>query len=225
MEQSSMTAEQQACEQHFIANAVQQPDGRFVVRLPTKLDPKQLGSSRLSAERRLDARERRLERHPDLKGPPWLSHEPSSWPTSEVNSPMHNFELKKVHVARLHSPEDFTQRFYKLTRLTRVIAYCRRFIQNCRHPKVNRQINTLSPQELNYALTCCVKVVQQISYVQEFKELTETQEVAVNSSLKTLHPFIDKEGLLRVGRRLRHSTLPYRTIHQMILPAIIIFQN
>jgi hypothetical protein len=47
----------------------------------------------------------------------------------------------------------------------------------------------------------------------------ETQEVAVNSSLKTLHPFIDKEGLLRVGGRLRHSTLPYQTLHQMILPA------
>jgi hypothetical protein len=67
MEQSSMTAKQQACEQHFIANTVEQPDERFVVRLPTKLDPKQLGSSRLSAERRLHAIERRLERHPDLK--------------------------------------------------------------------------------------------------------------------------------------------------------------
>jgi hypothetical protein len=31
------------------------------------MDPKQLGSSRLSAERRLHAIERRLEQHPDLK--------------------------------------------------------------------------------------------------------------------------------------------------------------
>jgi hypothetical protein len=153
------------------------------------------------------------------KGPPWLSHEPSSWPTTEVNSSMHNTEVKKVHVARIQSPEDFTQRFSKLTRLIRVIACCRRFIQNCRQPKANRQINTLSPQELDHALTCCVKAVQQISYAQELKELTETQEVAGNSCLKTLHPFIDKEGLLRVGGRLRHSALPYQTIHQMILPA------
>jgi transposase InsO family protein len=64
-----------------------------------------------------------------------------------------------------------------------------------------------------------VKAVQQFSYAQEFKELMEKQEVAVNSSLKTLHPFIDKEGLIRVGGRLRHSTLPYQIIHQMILPA------
>ena len=45
----------------------QQQHGRFVVRLPTKMDPKQLGSTRLSAERRLHAIERRLERDPELK--------------------------------------------------------------------------------------------------------------------------------------------------------------
>jgi len=61
VEQSTMTKEQQACEQHFISHTTQQPDGRFVVRLPTKMDPKLLGSSRLSAERRLHIFERRLE--------------------------------------------------------------------------------------------------------------------------------------------------------------------
>ena len=62
-----MTKEQQACEQYFITHTTQQDDGRFVVRLPTKMDPKQLGSSRLSAEGRLHAIERRLEREPELK--------------------------------------------------------------------------------------------------------------------------------------------------------------
>jgi len=47
----------------------------------------------------------------------------------------------------------------------------------------------------------------------------EQQEVAGSSSLKTLHPFIDKEGLLRVGGRLQQSTLPYQTMLQMILPS------
>jgi len=61
--------------------------------------------------------------------------------------------------------------------------------------------------------------VQQESYTHELKELGEKQVVAVNSVLKTLHPFIDNEGLIRVGGRLRHSTLPYQTRHQLILPA------
>jgi len=68
-------------------------------------------------------------------------------------------------------------------------------------------------------------MVQQMSCAQEIKELVETQEVAVNSSLKTLHPFLDKEGLLRVRGRLQHSTLPYQTRHHMILPANHHFTN
>jgi hypothetical protein len=62
-----MTAEQQSCEELFLTHTTRQQDGRFVVRFPTKIDPNQLGTSRLSAERRLHAIERRLERDPGLK--------------------------------------------------------------------------------------------------------------------------------------------------------------
>jgi len=61
-------------------------------------------------------------------------------------------------------------------------------------------------------------MVQQISYAQEMKDLMEHQEVTATSSLKTLHPFIDQEGLLRVGGRLQQSMLLYQAMHQMILP-------
>jgi hypothetical protein len=67
MEQSTMTAEQKACEDHFLTHTTHQPDGRFVVKLPTKMEPTKLGASRLSAERRLHATERRLERDPGLR--------------------------------------------------------------------------------------------------------------------------------------------------------------
>jgi hypothetical protein len=62
-----MTAEQKACKDHFLTHTTQQSGGRFVVKLPTKMEPTHLGTSRLSAEQRLHAIERRLEREPDLK--------------------------------------------------------------------------------------------------------------------------------------------------------------
>jgi len=62
-------------------------------------------------------------------------------------------------------------------------------------------------------------MAQQISYAQEMKDLMEQQQVTTSSSLKTLHPFIDKEGLLREGGRLQQSMLPYQAMHQMILPS------
>jgi len=128
-------------------------------------------------------------------------------------------EIRNVHVAVRQVPNDIISRFSKLNRLIRVIAHCRRFISNCRNSKANRETTTLSTQELDEALTSCVKIAQKISYAQEIKELGETQEIAINSALKTLHPFIDNEGLLGVGGRIQHSTLPYQTRHQMILPA------
>ena len=152
------------------------------------------------------------------KGPQWLTQRPSNWPRTVVTTPTDNLEVRTVHLACLKPSEDITQRFSKLNRLIRVIAYCKRFISNCRNSKANRQSTTLSTQELDQALTCCVKTVQ-VSYAQEFKELGEKHVVAVNSSLKTLHPFLDKEGLLRVGGRLQHYTLPYQIRHQMILPS------
>jgi hypothetical protein len=67
VQQSTMTAEHQACEEHFLTHTTQLPDGKFVVKLPTKMEPNQLGASHLSAERRLGAIECRLERDPELK--------------------------------------------------------------------------------------------------------------------------------------------------------------
>jgi len=56
-----MTAENQVCKQHVVTHTNEQNDGGSVVRLPTNMDPKQLGSSRLTAERILHIFERRLE--------------------------------------------------------------------------------------------------------------------------------------------------------------------
>ena len=61
VEQSSMSTKQQACKQYFNTNTTHQQNGRFVVRLPTKVETKQFGSSRLSAEQRLHVMESRLE--------------------------------------------------------------------------------------------------------------------------------------------------------------------
>ena len=43
-------------------------------------------------------------------------------------------------------------------------------------------------------------------------------QVSSKSQLQPLHPFLDKEGYLHVGGRLRHSHLPYDSKYQLILP-------
>jgi hypothetical protein len=62
-----MTPEQQACEEHFLTQTTQQPNGRYIVRLPTKGETNQLGNSRLSVERRLHAIQRRQKQDSEHK--------------------------------------------------------------------------------------------------------------------------------------------------------------
>ena len=55
-----MTTEQQVCKQHVITHTFQEDVVGSDVRLPTKMDPYQLRTTRLSAERRLYIFERKL---------------------------------------------------------------------------------------------------------------------------------------------------------------------
>ena len=56
-----MTTDEQVCKKHVIHTKTQQDDGRSDVRLPTMMNAKQLGTSRLAAERKLHILECRLE--------------------------------------------------------------------------------------------------------------------------------------------------------------------
>jgi hypothetical protein len=51
VEQSTITSEQQACEGHAIIHTTKQSDGRPVVKLPSKMEPNQLGTSYLCRAR------------------------------------------------------------------------------------------------------------------------------------------------------------------------------
>jgi hypothetical protein len=61
------TKEEKACEEHFVKTVSRKPDGRYVVRLPTKDCISKLGESRNTALKRLQQVQRRLEIDPDRK--------------------------------------------------------------------------------------------------------------------------------------------------------------
>ncbi|GFT64071.1 integrase catalytic domain-containing protein [Trichonephila clavipes] len=55
-------------------------------------------------------------------------------------------------------------------------------------------------------------------FLAEIKSLQSKGVVSPNSKLRNLKPFIDSDGLLRVGGRLSNSDLPYVNKHPAILP-------
>ena len=100
----------------------------------------------------------------------------------EINTPTKILELRNVHVALQQHPEDITQRFSKLSKLIRVIAYCRRVINNCRHSKCQEETN-YSIHTSNWpGSDLLYEDGTTNSYAQEMKELMEQQGVAATSS-------------------------------------------
>ena len=101
--------------------------------------------------------------------------------------------------------------------MQRVAVYCLRFSHNAKNPS-SRGTGYLTSTELRDALHTCIKLAQQEIYAQEISDLSKKGQLLSKSQLQPLHPFLDKEGYLRVGGRLQHSHIPYDSKHQLILP-------
>ncbi|GFT58566.1 uncharacterized protein TNCV_1250351 [Trichonephila clavipes] len=75
----------------------------------------------------------------------------------------------------------------------------------------------LDVQEINQAEVTLIRIVQ----LQEFRgdmSLKENNRVSAESLIKSLNPFLDKDGVLRVGGRLCNSDLNFECKFPVILP-------
>nr|CAI5840489.1 unnamed protein product [Callosobruchus analis] len=74
----------------------------------------------------------------------------------------------------------------------------------------------LTPEELDSALICIVKIVQISSFSNDYRNLSLNGRVDSKSSLLSLSIYSDE--LIRVGGRLQNSDYPYDKKHPYILP-------
>jgi len=82
---------------------------------------------------------------------------------------------------------------------------------------MNRRSGYLSTQELNTANIAIIKIVQGLHFKEELAQLKTKGTVAKRSQLLSLSPFLDEQGIIRVGGRLRHSALGYNERHPILL--------
>ncbi|CAG7734382.1 unnamed protein product, partial [Allacma fusca] len=126
---------------------------------------------------------------------------------------------KRALVHHVALDESLLYKFSSLTRLQRITAYCQRFIYNCRRVKKDRNFHCLSSTELREALLKLVRIVQQNYFANEFNQCEKKEPISVKSRLRSLNPYLDNTGLLRVGGRLRHAQIGGDRKHPMILPS------
>lgn len=126
----------------------------------------------------------------------------------------------KIHVVETQpglDPAWLLEKYSSLDKLLGVIAWIKRFINNCRHPDRRESSRVLTPEERKVALLYCVRVTQEEHFKTEMKALRK-ETPKLKGALARLNPFIDESGLLRVGGRLRNASLPYSARHPLLLP-------
>ena len=112
--------------------------------------------------------------------------------------------------------DDLFNRFSTLTRLIRVIRYCLRFIHRARKDRSAEHArgtnNPLTASELRVSEERVFRLVQETHFTEELWVLKSRKAISKSSPLLSLNPFLDDRGLLRVGGRLKISSLSHDAI-------------
>jgi len=101
----------------------------------------------------------------------------------------------------------------------RVTAYILRFIYNAKADTKERKKGGVSTLKRANASIVLIRIVQSEEFEADIKDLKLKENVPKNSRLINLNPYIDKNGVLRVGGRLKRSQLPEEIKHPIILPS------
>lgn len=158
--------------------------------------------------------------------PSWLRFPKDEWPPEltphVVGAPLEE-KAHALHISTLLPRWDLASRYSSWPKLIRVTAYIFKFIRAFRCLTINARYpeslsKALSSAECNEAKTFWIKQIQNELFSDDIRSLSNDQNVASKSSIAALRPFLDSDGVLRVGGRLRHAPFPYRIRHP-ILPA------
>ena len=100
--------------------------------------------------------------------------------------------------------------------LIRVTSWVMHFIRkpNCQDPALKAP---LTVQELLNAETYWLSIAQSQCFSSELESLNSKNALPSNSALLPLQPFIDLQGILRVGGRKQESKLAYSRMYPIIL--------
>lgn len=151
-----------------------------------------------------------------LNGPTWLSEPSANWPSTPIPDIAITEQRPVVSLTvNLTNPE-FLTRFSSWIGAQRTIAYCILFFKNA--SRSEKCTGPPSILELRRAHNYIIKNVQARHLSKELTNLRHGNAVHKDSKILALTPFLDDEGIIRVGGRLENSSLKYGQRHPILLP-------
>nr|CAI5845759.1 unnamed protein product [Callosobruchus analis] len=158
-------------------------------------------------------------------GPVFLKLPQDDWPLTEFSISLQNLPEVKKNATICHAiPVSSFPLFLKyshLNKLVRVVAFSLRFIKNLR--TTTRQKGILTPDEINQANLCLIKLAQRESFSDELNSLKKHHTLHPKHKFSSLSPFLDDEGIIRVGGRLKNTHLPFHSKHPILLSSKHVF--
>lgn len=132
-------------------------------------------------------------------------------------------ELRKASVYTINAKEEQTifsrfEKFSKWSRLIRALAILRRKVKEHKGDIQRTKESTL--EERKQTELFVIKIVQEKAFAEEIKSLKSNKTVSktTNHKLYKLSPFLDEEGILRVGGCLGQAVLHPHVKHPAIRP-------
>ncbi|GFS58553.1 integrase catalytic domain-containing protein [Trichonephila clavipes] len=106
-------------------------------------------------------------------------------------------------------------KYSSFSRLIRIIAWCKRFIKICRSSRVTGE---LTSKEVDDATKIVFQTVQESQFHSEIQLLKKKHPLPNSSKLLPLGIFLDTDGIIKVGGRLKNSSLSPIQKHPILLP-------
>lgn len=160
-----------------------------------------------------------------LHGPDYLYAAEENWqfqepePLDEDNDQLEPRKATFCFYARLEVDLIRQYKYHgSLARVQKTFAYVMRFLKAVER-KPQPSSHQLSPTELEQGLRLAVRVVQAQNFHAEYQLLKTGNPISRRSKMVQLAPFIDDDGILRVGGRLENAPdLSFDERHPMLLP-------
>ncbi|XP_018372395.1 PREDICTED: uncharacterized protein LOC108767167, partial [Trachymyrmex cornetzi] len=144
-------------------------------------------------------------------GPTWLSKDEDEWPDNlvQINEIL---ELRRNTCLLISNEPEIIERFSSYSKLLRVVAYCLRMLP------INTHTGSLCIKEIDEAERRVLRIVQATRFSNEIRILQGKNPV-IKNKFANLNPFLDDQGLIRVGGRLQNSDATFSRKHPILLPS------
>ncbi|XP_032790465.2 uncharacterized protein LOC116927537 [Daphnia magna] len=162
-----------------------------------------------------------------VNGPAFLQQEEKAWPIT-IKLPEPSVEDPEVSatnwIGLVYGPAEENRLRSLLERnsnndvVMQIVAWILRFLSNSKLKLLYRDKSCIGVKCIKHADNHCIKSAHLEIYSEEIEALKVKRPLKLSSTLITLSPFLDEQGILRVGGRLNYAPLSFDIKHPKILP-------